>query len=132
MSNGNGDSTGGIEIGIENVGPLGLPLPTITRPGVDGSGPDPDPDTGVEDALDEAVSHGEGYIDAVEEAIREEDCEFCVSVLKDLRGRPADDQLQGLRELRELKREINTGEIPNKEELAEIMEDFEFVELPGV
>lgn len=126
-----GDMFDNLPFEVEPVGPLGVPLPKF--PISDGSNPPAEVETPtVESSLDDAVALGEGYADAVETAIENETCGFCKEFLLSLKDRPVEEQLQGVRELRELKQELNSGEMPDKEELDEIMSQFEVLELPGL
>jgi len=122
-------------VGIEPVGPLNIPLPVMSQqPGapdaeVDGE-PAPEPDGGLEDPLDAAEESIEDYNEYLDRAIEQEDCSFCQSVLMDLKHRPLEKQKRGVRELKQLKDAMSGDEIPGKEELREMMADFEVVQLP--
>lgn len=91
-----------------------------------------DPDEPAEGSLAElrrAVEHGENYIDRVETAMDEETCQLCAQILDNLRTRPLEEQVQGVKELAELKQAAQRGADPV--ELAEVMEDFEVVDDPS-
>lgn len=129
---------------VQNVGPLGLPV-LVPEEGerVDltpetGDGPATLPEDAEDDAgdpdnpLDAATKAGESFNEYLDRAIEEETCSFCESVLRDLKGRPLDEQMTGVEELKELKDLITGGEMPDEEEIADLLEDFEVVEMPGV
>jgi hypothetical protein len=138
-----GDGAGGANgpptppgVNIEHVGPLGLPFPTPDLDAAMEVGLVGDPEVNEmqdeSNPLDEAMQYGEGYIDAVEDAIENEDCAFCEGVLKDLRGEPPSVQMKGLRELKELKELMDRDEMPDEEEIAALLDTFDVVEMPGV
>lgn len=81
------------------------------------------------DSLEQAVQHGEEYLDQVETAMSDETCELCYQILEELRGRPIEQQVQGVGELYELKQLAASGADPL--EIAEKMEDFEVVADPS-
>lgn len=81
------------------------------------------------DSLEQAVQHGEEYLDQVEAAMSDETCELCYQILEELRGRPIEQQVQGVGELYELKQLAASGADPL--EIAEKMEDFEVVADPS-
>lgn len=132
----------------KEIDPLGLPIPApLTPPGAAGStttnrdqssstaaGEEPTTTDGDQPSdaamakLEQAVEAGENYIDRVEEAMDEETCEMCRAILDKLRERPLEEQVQGVRELGELKHAAQQGADPV--ELAEVMEDFEVVDDP--
>lgn len=131
---------------VETVGPLDLPVlvpdPEQLAIQMEASTMDATPDGGAEmkaqqdvddpiEYLDNAVSLGESFNEHVDRAIEAEDCAFCKRVLRDLKDRPTSEQVTGIRELRRLKDEITTGEMPSKEELSELVGDFEVVDLGG-
>lgn len=130
-------------ITTQPVGPLGVPVPV---PDMDSPGPvDPpeppeepeEPSEGEEgpigtdgtDDLREAAQVGENYLDRVEEAIDKETCGFCASVLRELRGRPLEEQVQGVRELAVLKEQVAAN--PDKETVEAAMDDFEVLDDPS-
>ncbi len=128
-----------LDIEMEPVGPLQIPMPVVkeqVQPATDGgaaeqSPPEPSADE-IEDPLnylDSAVSLGESYNEHLDKAIEAESCDFCASVLRDLKSRPTEEQVKGVRELRRLKEAMTQDELPDKEELAELVEDFEVVDL---
>lgn len=123
-----------LRVDFESVGPLGVPLPVI-RPiqesDMSEGVPEPkptDPD-GVASALNNAANAGEQFEEYLDSAIEQEECDFCESVLRGLKGRPLEQQVKGVRELETLERAMSQGELPDAEELAEIVEDFEIVDL---
>lgn len=84
------------------------------------------PQRAAEDELEAAAQVGEEYLDQVERAIDKEDCTFCAGVLQKLRTMPVEDQVQGVRELRTLKEEIERD--PSEENLNETLDQFEVLD----
>lgn len=127
----------------EAVGPLGIPIPVpdIEDPDVESAGGDEQPpaeddggdaglgDTGGTDDLLEAADLGENYIDRVEAALDKETCGFCADILRQLRGRPLEEQVVGVRELAQLKQMMMDD--AGKEDVEEIMDDFEVLNDPS-
>lgn len=138
----------------EEVGPFGVPVPTPvfeedvelpedevdgdgTTPNGEGSTDQPQPteaDRGISgdgdpSDLRAAAELGDEYIDRVEDAMGEETCDLCLQILEALRDRPIEEQVQGVRELAELKDAAERGLDPT--EIAEVMEDFEVVDDPS-
>lgn len=121
------------------VGPLGLPFPVPSlgpeanrdqprdgTPPDDASESPPDRrETAGSATLDEAVEYGENYIDRVEEAVEDEDCSICRSILRSLRGEDIETQVKGVRELAELKRRVDAG--ADADELVEVMDTFDVI-----
>lgn len=127
---------------LADVGGFKIPVPDPSSlqaqgPGGAGTGGEPGGESessqnGEMDTLTEAVEYGEDYIETIEEAIEAEDCVYCKDVLKQLRDRPVEEQLQGVREMKELKRAI--AEDPSKEHLDQKMDEFEVIDgmVPGL
>lgn len=117
-----------------SVGPFGVPVPVPDAD--DGSPPSPARGDSVvdrdqsQDAVIEAAEAGEDYLDRVEQAIETENCDFCRSVLNELRTRPLDEQVKGVGELAELKRSVD-GEV-NAEEIEQLMDEFEVITDPSI
>lgn len=132
-------------IQTQPAGPFGLPVPAPladdnqTKPAETGAGdvsqPSPTTDDQSEDEpeplsqLRQAAEAGENYIDRVQAAMDEETCELCKQILDNLRTRPLKTQVEGVKELAELKQAAERGADPA--ELAEVMEDFEVVDDPS-
>ena len=136
-----GDENPGVETGEQpssNADSSGQsPSTTDDQPQPDTSNDQPstttdDQNIGGEDSMDsleQAVQHGEEYLDQVEAAMSDETCELCYQILDELRGRPVEQQVQGVGELYELKQLASDGADPL--EIAEKMEDFEVVADPS-
>lgn len=84
------------------------------------------PQRAAEGGLEAVAQTGEEYLDQVERAIDKEDCTFCAGVLQKLRTMPVEDQVQGVRELRTLKEEIERD--PSEENLNETLDQFEVLD----
>lgn len=82
-----------------------------------------------EGELERAAQLGDEYIDTVEAAMDEEMCDLCEQILHNLRELPLEQQVQGVRELSELKRVAK--EDPDPMKIAKLMEDFEVVDDPA-
>jgi len=124
-----------------SLGPFGVPVPVPEMettdiddgaPGDDGAPdpagdvPDNDDSEGVE-RLRETADVGEAYIDRVEEAMGDEACAFCKGILQQLRGRPMDEQVQGVRELATLKEEMQSD--PDEDRIRELLDGFEAIDV---
>lgn len=123
-----------LRVDFESLGPLGVPVPVV-RPMEDSDmsegvpEPKPTDPQGVASALSNAANAGEQFEEYLDSAIEQEECDFCESVLRGLKGRPLQEQVKGVRELETLERAMSQGELPDADELAEIVEDFEVVDL---
>jgi len=123
----------------EPFGPFGVPVPVPETGGEDTDGdtsggdgaPDPAGDVpGNDDAdgvaqLRETAEAGEAYIDRVEKAMGDEACAFCKGILQQLRGKPMDQQVQGVRELATLEEEMRSD--PDEERIRELLDEFEAI-----